>query len=268
MAATSENGATASENGATPAPRRVRFQTPSGPVSGLLLRPADARALLVLAHGAGAGMEHPFMEAVARLLAERGVATLRWQFPYMEAGSRRPDRPAVAVAAVRAAVAEGARLAAGAPRRAAGGREGDDRTEALTPLPMFAGGKSFGGRMTSEAQAEAPLPHVRGLVMLGFPLHAAKKPDVRRAEHLARIEAPMLFVQGTRDALADLDLLRDALARHAPGADVHVVEGADHAFHVLKRSGRTDEEALTETADAVTAWMRRLEGPDTPLPGH
>ena len=204
-------------------------------VSALLLHPAQARAAYVFAHGAGAGMTHSSMAAIATGLAERGIATLRYQFPYMEQGSKRPDPPAVAQAAVRAAVAEAAR------------RCGD--------LPLFAGGKSFGGRMTSQAQAKAPLTGVRGLAFLGFPLHAAGKPSRERAGHLADVKIPMLFLQGTRDALAELDLLEPVVKGLLPRATLHLVKAADHSFHVLKRSGRTDGEVMTEVLDAFAAWV-------------
>lgn len=202
---------------------------------GLLVRPARAWLLYVLAHGAGAGMRHPFLEAVARALAERGVATWRYEFPYMLARSRRIDPPAVLHETVRAAVARA--------------------REAAPDLPVIAGGKSMGGRMTSQAQAERPLDGVRGLVFLGFPLHPAGRPGVARAAHLPAVELPMLFLQGTRDALAELPLLEPILARLAR-ATLHVVDGADHAFHVLKRSGRTDREVIDELADAVARWGR------------
>ena len=207
-------------------------------VSGLLLRPPDARWLYLLAHGAGAGMRHPFLETIARALAERDVATLRYQFPYMERRASRPDPPALAAAAVRAAVAEAARLAPG--------------------LPLVAGGKSFGGRMTSTAQAEEPLPGVRGLVFLGFPLHPPGRPGDARAEHLARVQIPMLFLQGTRDDFADLKLLTPLVQRLGARATLHLVEGGDHSFHVLKRSGRTDAEVLEELAAAVEQWATKL----------
>src|SRR5947208_8659993 len=207
-------------------------------VSGLLMRPPGARWLYVLAHGAGAGMRHPFLETIARALAERDVATLRYQFPYMERRASRPDPPALAAAAVRAAVAEAARLAPG--------------------LPLVAGGKSFGGRMTSTAQAEEPLPGVRGLVFLGFPLHPPGRPGDARAEHLARVQIPMLFLQGTRDDFADLQLLRPVVNRLGARATLHLVEGGDHSFHVLKRSGRTDAEVLEELAAAVEQWATKL----------
>src|SRR5438874_967364 len=203
-------------------------------VSGLLLRPPGASQLYVLAHGAGAGMRHPFLETIARALAERDVATLRYQFPYMERRASRPDPPAVAAAAVRAAVAEAARLAPG--------------------LLLVAGGKSFGGRMTSTAQAEEPLPGVRGLVFLGFPLHPPGRPGDARAEHLARVQIPMLFLQGTRDDFADLKLLTPLVQRLGARATLHLVEGGDHSFHVLKRSGRTDADVLEELAAAVEEW--------------
>ena len=205
-------------------------------VSAILERPAGAAWLLVLAHGAGAGMRHPFMEAVAAVLATRAIATLRYQFPYMEAGGRRPDRPAVAQATVRAAVQA---AAAGVP-----------------DLPLLAGGKSFGGRMTSQAAAAEPLPGVRGIVFFGFPLHPARRPSDERAAHLHDVSVPTLFLQGTRDALADLDLLRPVVA--ATSATLHVLDGADHSFHVLKRSGRTDAGILDELADTVAAWASRL----------
>jgi predicted alpha/beta-hydrolase family hydrolase len=179
-------------------------------------------------------MSHPFMEAVSRGLAGRRIATLRYQFPYMESGSRRPDRPALAEATVAAAVRKAATLA---PR-----------------LPLIAGGKSFGGRMTSQAQARAPLPKVRGLAFVGFPLHPPKKPSKDRAAHLAEVQVPMLFVQGDRDALSDMKLLRSVTKRLGTRATVHTVDGADHGFEVLVRSGRTDAEALEEAVDALARW--------------
>jgi predicted alpha/beta-hydrolase family hydrolase len=209
-----------------------------GHVSVLLLRPEDARALLVLGHGAGAGMRHPFMEAVSQALALKGIATLRYQFPYMEKRLARPDSPAVATATVRAACA----LA---------GAEAPD-------LLLLAGGKSFGGRMTSTAQAEAPLPGVCGLVFLGFPLHPPKRPGITRAEHLAKVRVPMLFLQGTRDDLADLTLIREVTGGLGAAATLHIVEGGDHSFAVLKRSGRTAGEVLEELAGATAEWLHRL----------
>ncbi|VIO67104.1 alpha/beta hydrolase family protein [Bradyrhizobium ivorense] len=207
-------------------------------VSALLLRPAEPRAAYVFAHGAGAGMAHPSMQTIAAGLAERGIASLRYQFPYMEKGSGRPDPPAVAQAAVRAAVAEAAR------------RCGD--------LPLFAGGKSFGGRMTSQAQAKAPLAGVRALVFLGFPLHAAGKPSNERAAHLAEVKIPMLFLQGTRDALAELDLLQPMVKSLGARATLQLVKEADHSFHVLKRSGRNDGEVMAEVLDAFAAWVAKI----------
>jgi predicted alpha/beta-hydrolase family hydrolase len=204
-------------------------------VSALLVRPAEARACFVFAHGAGAGMTHSFMESVAAGLSERGVASLRYQFPYMEKASRRPDPPATAHAAVRAAVAEAARSCAG--------------------LTLIAGGKSFGGRMTSQAQAAAPLPGVRGLAFLGFPLHPAGKPSDDRAKHLSDVHIPMLFVQGTRDNLAELKLLEPVAKRLGPSASLHVEEGADHSFHVLARSGRNDGEVMRDILDTLAAWI-------------
>lgn len=207
-------------------------------VSGLWLQPAKAKACLVLAHGAGAGMEHKSMAALADGLAERAIATLRYQFPYMERGSRRPDSPAVAHAAVRAACAEAVRRAAG--------------------LPLFAGGKSFGGRMTSQAQALAPLPGVRGLVFFAFPLHPASKPSVARAEHLAKVDVPMLFLQGTRDALAELDLLQPMVAALGARAKLILAPDADHAFHVPAKTGRKDAAVLAALLDAAAAWALSL----------
>lgn len=203
----------------------------------ILLRPAEAWALLVLAHGAGAGMRHPFLEALATALAAEGVATLRYEFPYMEAGGGRIDAKPVLHARVREAVAAG---------RAEG-------------LPLFAGGKSMGGRMTSEALAQAELPGVRGLAFVGFPLHPARRPGVARAEHLRAVAVPMLFLQGTRDDLADLSLLRPIVAG-LPRAALHVVEDADHSFQVRKKSGRTNAQVLAELARTFAAWGRPLGG--------
>src|ERR1700678_3106850 len=194
-----------------------------GAVSGLLTRPAQARACFVFAHGAGAGMTHPFMETFAAGLGERGIATLRYQFPYMEKRSRRPDPPFIAQAAVRAAVAEAARACPG--------------------LPLIAGGKSFGGRMTSQAQAAAPLAGVRGLAFLGFPLHPAGKPSSDRAKHLAEVHVPMLFMQGTRDTLAELTLLESVVAQIGPLASLHLVSEADHSRLVPARAGRNDRDS-------------------------
>jgi predicted alpha/beta-hydrolase family hydrolase len=205
-------------------------------VESTLVAPPEAlRACYVFAHGAGAGMHHAFMADLAQALASRGIATLRFQFPFMEQGSKRPDPPAIAEAAVREAVAEAGRL--------------------LPGVPLFAGGKSFGGRMSSQAQARQPLPGVRGLVFAGFPLHPAGKPATARAQHLAEVQVPMLFLQGTRDALADLKLVLQVTASLGPRATLHVVDGADHAFHVLVRSGRTNAEVIEELAETAARWM-------------
>jgi uncharacterized protein len=209
-----------------------------GRVSGLLLRPPEPWAGYVLAHGAGAGMTHPFMESVARALTARGIATLRYQFPYTEAGNRRPDPPGILLATVRAAVARAGEL--------------------LPALRLFAGGKSLGGRMTSHAAAERQLDNLAGLIFLGFPLHPPKRPAIERSEHLARVNVPMLFLQGTRDDLADLTLIRDVCAGLGDRAALHVVEGADHSFGVLKRSGRTGSEVLEELADTIAGWCRSI----------
>lgn len=203
-------------------------------VSGLLQIPLRARVCYVLAHGAGAGMTHPFMETVAKGLAERGVATLRYQFPYMERGSKRPDPPKLAQAAVRAAVTE-------ARRR-------------LPKLPLVAGGKSFGGRMTSQAQAAAPLPNVAGLVFLGFPLHPAGAPSGERGKHLFNVQIPMLFLQGTRDALASLDQIEPLCKALGRRATLQLFADADHSFHVRARSGKTDAQVMSEMLDAIIAW--------------
>jgi uncharacterized protein len=212
----------------------------AAPVSALLIRPRDARAAYVFAHGAGAGMTHASMQAIATGLGDRGIATLRYQFPYMENGSKRPDQPAVAHAAVRAAVAAAGRCCEG--------------------LPLIAGGKSFGGRMTSQAQALSPLAGVRGLVFLGFPLHPAGKPSSDRAKHLADIRIPMLFLQGTRDALAELSLLEAVVTALGRLATLHLMKEADHSFHVLKRSGRNDREVLDELLDNFAAWVDGIAG--------
>jgi uncharacterized protein len=207
-------------------------------VSALLIQPKDARACFVFAHGAGAGMTHSFMEQAAVGLAGRGIATLRYQFPYMEIGSKRPDPPAIAHATVRAAVEEAARHCSG--------------------LPLIAGGKSFGGRMTSQAQAKAPLAGVRGLAFFGFPLHPAGKPSIDRADHLAEIQVPMLFLQGTHDKLAELQLLKPVVKKLGGLATLHLVEAADHSFHVPARSGRNDREVMNEILDALAAWVAAI----------
>jgi uncharacterized protein len=204
-------------------------------VSALLSVPAGARACYVLAHGAGAGMTHPFMARVSAGLAERAIASLRYQFPYMERRAKRPDPPALAHATVRAAVAEAARR--------------------LPDFALVAGGKSFGGRMTSQAQSAAALPRVRGLAFLGFPLHPAGKPSDERARHLFDVRVPMLFLQGSRDALADLALLRPVIDKLGDRASLHVFDDADHSFHVPARSGRRDADVRRELLDALAAWI-------------
>jgi len=213
-------------------------------VSALLLVPTRARACYVLAHGAGAGMTHAFMAAVAQELAERGVATLRYQFPYMDKGGKRPDPPKLAHATVRAAVAEAARR--------------------LPKLPLIAGGKSFGGRMTSQAQAITPLPKVRGLAFLGFPLHPAKQPSSERGKHLFEIEVAMLLLQGTHDALASLDQLEPLCEALGARATLKLFQDADHSFHVPARTGRTDPQVRSDVLDALAAWTEEVIGASTP----
>ncbi len=207
-------------------------------VSVLWLRPHGAVAALALAHGAGAGMRHPFMESLAQALAAEGIASLRYQFPYMEAGRRYPDRPPLATTTVRAAVAHTKKLARG--------------------LPLLAGGKSFGARMTSQAAANGGLQSVRGLAFFGFPLHAPGKPGTQRADHLKQVAQPMLFLQGTRDAFAGLDLLEPMCRELGARATLHLVDGADHGFAVLKRSGRTGEEVVRELTQATRQWCESL----------
>jgi predicted alpha/beta-hydrolase family hydrolase len=222
--------------------QRLRIAIDAGTsVSALLRAPAAPRAVFVFAHGAGAGMEHAFMEAFANGLAARGIATLRFQFPYMERGSKRPDAPKVAHAAVRAAVAEAA--------------------QRLPGVPLFAGGKSFGGRMTSQAQALQPLPGVRGLVFVGFPLHPAGKPSDERAQHLREVACPLLFLQGTRDELAALELLQPLVQRLGERASLVLLDDADHAFHVRVRSGRTDAQTQDAMVDAMATWVRSVPPP-------
>jgi hypothetical protein len=203
-------------------------------VSGLMQLPAPAKACLVLAHGAGAGMDHPFMAALAADLAAIGIATLRFQFPYMERHGKRPDPPALCHATVRAVVA---------------------KAHELDPvLPLLAGGKSFGGRMISQAQAKMPLPHVCGLVFFGFPLHPAKQPSIDRAAHLSQVKIPMLFLQGTRDALAELALIEPLAQRLGGGTTLTLLEHADHSFHVPARSGRTDAQVRSEMLQSFAVW--------------
>lgn len=206
----------------------------SADAQGFLVRPAVARFLYVLAHGAGAGMRHPFLERAAVALAARGIATYRYEFPYMKEGKGRPDPPAVAEAAVREAVLAAARAAPG--------------------LPLFAGGKSFGGRMTSQAQSKTALPGVRGLVFLGFPLHPPGRPSDARAEHLAGVEVPMLFVQGTRDEFAQRDLLEPVVQRLGVRATLHLVDEGDHSFKVPKRTGKTEVDVMNELAETIVTW--------------
>jgi predicted alpha/beta-hydrolase family hydrolase len=210
----------------------------SGQVSALLLKPPGARQLLLLAHGAGAGMRHPFMESLASELAAVHIATLRYQFPYMEQRRGRPDSPAVATATVAAAMHTASSAAPG--------------------LPLLAGGKSFGARMTSQAAAQNLLPDVRGLVFFGFPLHPPGAPGTKRADHLAQVAVPMLFLQGTRDTLADLKLLRPIIKKLGSLATLHIINSADHSFHVLKSSGKTDAAVLTELAQTTASWSASL----------
>ena len=204
---------------------------------GMLVRPHDARLLYVLAHGAGAGMRHHFLAQAADVFAARGIATYRYEFPYMQAGKSRPDPPGVAEAAVRAAVVAAAHRA--------------------PELPLIAGGKSFGGRMTSQAQAREPLPGVRGLVFLGFPLHAPGRPGTARAEHLASVDVPMLFLQGTRDEFAQLDLLQEVVTKLGDRATLHLIAEGDHSFKVPKRTGKTEGDVMNELADTVSEWTAK-----------
>ena len=215
--------------------RKLEIAVGAEHVSALFLRPPEAKALYLFAHGAGAGMTHKAMQSNAEGLAQRGIATLRYNFLYMEKGSRRPDSPKVAQAAVRAAAAEALRIA--------------------PDLPLFAGGRSFGGRMTSQAQALEPLPQVRGLAFLGFPLHPADKPGIDRADHLADVQVPMLFVSGDRDALAELGLLEGVVGKLGERATLHLVAHADHSFKVSAKSGRTSADAEAEALDALAGWM-------------
>jgi len=209
----------------------------SGKVSGLLIKPARPLFGYVFAHGAGAGVKHAFMEAVATGLAERGIATLRYQFPYMEAGGKRPDQPPVAQATVRAAV--------------------DAMRAKLPGLPLIAGGKSFGGRMTSQAQAMGPLVDVKGLAFFGFPLHPANKPSISRAEHLREIKIPMLFLQGDRDALANEKDLTAVVKSLGKSATLFLIPNADHSFHVPARSGKSDDQVRAEMLDELVSWGRK-----------
>jgi predicted alpha/beta-hydrolase family hydrolase len=226
--------------GAMAGQEQLRLTVGAETVSALLEAPPEPRALYVLAHGAGAGMAHPFLAAVAAGLAKRGIATLRYQFPYMEHGGKRPDPPAIAHKTVRAAAAEALRL--------------------YPESPLFAGGKSFGGRMTSQAQALAPISGVRGLIFLGFPLHPSGKPSQDRAKHLLDVEVPMLFLQGTRDALAELKQLEPMCSALGRRAQLKLFEDADHSFHVPAKSGRKDSQVREEMLDAISAWIERVLG--------
>ena len=210
----------------------------AGSVSAILIRPKDAKALLVFAHGAGAGMRQKFNEAIAHRLAEHDIATFRYQFPYMEQGGKRPDSKPVIYATVRSAV--------------------ETATKMAKDLPLFAGGKSFGGRMTSNAAVEEPLPGVRGIVFFGFPLHPPGKPSIERAEHLAKVTVPMLFLQGTRDEFAEMKLLKPVVKKLGKLATLHIIAGADHSFHVLKSSGRSDGDVLDEITATVEDWMAEM----------
>ncbi len=225
--------------------RELRFPVASGgsEVSALLLQPADARRMLVFGHGAGAGMRHPFMERMSERLAARQTATLRYQFPYMESGSQRPDAQPVLLATVRAAASCAAALAPG--------------------MPLLAGGKSMGGRMTSLAAAASPLPGVQGIVFFGFPLHPPNRAGTERAQHLREVTVPLLFLQGTRDQLADLERLRPVVSELGPRARLHIIDTADHSFHVLKRSGLTDDGVMDELADVFVQWASDVAGKAT-----
>jgi uncharacterized protein len=220
--------------------KELRFTVEgAGEVSAILVRPAKARWLLVLAHGAGAGMRHPFLGALAHELSAVDIATFRYQFPYMEQRRRAPDRPPVLTTTVVAAVLAAQQTAPG--------------------IPLLAGGKSMGGRMTSTAAAQQPLDRVRGLVFFGFPLHPPNQPGTKRADHLAKVTVPMLFLQGTRDTFADLALLRPVCAKLNPQPTLHMIESADHSFHVLKSSGKTDTEILRELAQTTATWASNLD---------
>jgi len=219
---------------------KLRFAVEgNGELSALLVHPAAAKWLLVMGHGAGAGMAHPFLEKLAAELANAGIATLRYQFPYMEERGRVPDKPELLTATVAAAAGLAAKTA--------------------PELPLLAGGKSMGGRMTSQAAAENLLASVKGLVFFGFPLHPPNRPSTKRAEHLTKVGVPMLFLQGTRDTLADLTLLRPVCAKLGSRATLHIISEADHSFHVLKKAGKTDAEVMTELALTTAAWADKLD---------
>src|SRR5215471_13625483 len=219
---------------------KLRIAVPgNGEVSALLVRPPTARWLLVLGHGAGAGMTHPFLESLAKELAEAGVVTLRYQFPYIEERRRVPDKPEVLISTVAAAI--------------------DRARETAPELPLLAGGKSMGGRMTSQASAQGLLEPVKGLVFFGFPLHPPNRPGTMRAEHLAKVNVPMLFLQGTRDTLADLTLLGPICEKLGSRATLHVIPEGDHSFHVLKKAGKTDAEVIKELAETTATWANKLD---------
>lgn len=213
----------------------------SGFVSAVLMRPEDPNYLLVLAHGAGAGMNHPFMEILSLKLAEKNFAVFKYQFPYFEKGKRSPDPPNILTATVRSAV--------------------ETASKRLDDLPLFAGGKSLGGRMTSTAVSKEFLPNVKGIIFFGFPLHAPNKPSSDRAEHLYKVKIPMLFLQGTRDKLADLNLLKPVIKKLNNKAELHIIEGADHSFHVLKSSGKTNEQVIEELAETTSKWAKKIKNP-------
>jgi hypothetical protein len=222
----------------TTEPQKLKIAIGDASVSALLTKPSRAHACFVFAHGAGAGMTHPFMADVDAGLVDRGIATLRYQFPYMEKGGKRPDPPALAQACIRAAVTEAARACGG--------------------LPLIAGGKSFGGRMTSQAQAKLALAGVRGLAFFGFPLHPVGKPSSDRAGHLSEVRVPMLFLQGTNDKLAELLLLKPVVEHLGARATLHLIDGADHSFHVPARSGRNDREVMVELLDTFAMWIKTI----------
>ena len=216
---------------------QIAVNAKAGMVSALLVRPERAKALLVIAHGAGAGMRHRFMEDAAAKLAEQGIATLRYQFPYMEKRIKRPDSESTLIDTVRAAVATAKKLAG--------------------ELPLFAGGKSMGGRMTSLAAAKQALDGVRGLIYFGFPLHAAGNPGAERGAHLAQVDLPMFFLQGSRDALADLKLLKPLCRKLGKQVELFVIDGGDHSFHMLKSAGKSDEQALSGAVEQASRWMSK-----------
>ncbi|MFZ0452959.1 MAG: alpha/beta family hydrolase [Ignavibacteriaceae bacterium] len=221
----------------------IRFQATksSGNVSAVLITPEKAKYLLVLAHGAGAGMNHPFMEMLSEKLVEKNFAVFRYQFPYFEKGKRSPDPPNILTATVSSAI--------------------ETASNKLKDLPIYAGGKSLGGRMTSTAASKGTLPDVKGIIFFGFPLHAPGKSSSDRAEHLFKVDVPMLFLQGTRDKLADLNLLKPVIKKLKDKAELHIIEGADHSFHVLKSSGRTDVQVIEELAESSREWVNRILNP-------